>query len=81
MLGCTPQVYKACICPALRTKKEPGVNNRDINSLMDGGSYTSEASCWSNTPTKYRPSEQDMVAVFIPKAGRGLGGNDVQWIH
>ena len=48
---------------------------------MDGGSYTSEASCWSNTPTKYRPSEQDLVAVFIPKAGRGLGGNDIKWIH
>ena len=28
-------------------------------------------------PSKYRPSEQDMVAVFIPKAGRGMGGNDV----
>ena len=38
MLVCTPQAYEACACPASRPKKEPGVSNRDISGLMEGGS-------------------------------------------
>jgi hypothetical protein len=34
---------------SFKTKKETGVSNRDITSLMDGGTYTSEARSWSNT--------------------------------
>ena len=37
VLGCTPQAYKAFACPASRPNKEPGVSNRDISGLMDGG--------------------------------------------
>ena len=28
LLGCTPQAYRVCTCPALRSKKEPGISNR-----------------------------------------------------
>lgn len=35
--------------PSFRTK-EPRVSNRDVNSLMNGGSYLSEAMSWNNTP-------------------------------
>lgn len=36
--------------PASRLKKELQGSNRDINVLMDGGAYLSEAGSWSNTP-------------------------------
>ena len=47
---CWAAPYWACICLALRPKKEPRVSKRDINGLMDGGAYTSEAESWSDTP-------------------------------
>lgn len=50
VLGCTPQDYKPCTCQALRLKKEPKISNRDINSLMNEGAYTSETRSWSYTP-------------------------------
>ena len=65
-MGCTPQAYKAYACPASKLKKEPGVSNRDINGLTDGGAYTSEARSWSNTPPCEANGGQDMVAVFAP---------------
>ena len=72
MLGCTPQAYKACTCPASNQKKEPGVNNRDISGLMDGGSYTCEARSWSNNPPCASDGRKDMVAVFASApAGKG----------
>ena len=37
LLGCTPQAYKPCTCPALRWKKEPRVSGTDIDSLIDKG--------------------------------------------
>lgn len=49
LLGCTPQTYKACACPTSRPKKEPGVSNRDVSGVTDGGAYTSEAGSWSDT--------------------------------
>ena len=71
MLCCTPQAYKACACPASRLKKEPGVSNRDINGLMDGGADLSEARSWSDTPACVVDSGQDMAAVFPPGFGGG----------
>ena len=50
LLGFTPQGRQTCACPASRLKKEPGVGNRDISGLMNGGTYMSEAGSWSNTP-------------------------------
>ena len=48
--GCMPQACKPCTCPASKLKKEPWGSDRDVNCLMDGGSYTSEARSWSDTP-------------------------------
>ena len=42
LLGCTPQAYKPCTCPASRLKKEPRVTVKDISDFMDGGFYTSQ---------------------------------------
>ena len=47
---CTLQAYKPWIFPASSLKKEPGVSNRDLSGLMEGGSYMSEARCWRDTP-------------------------------
>ena len=66
LFGCTQQAYKAYICPALRLKKEPGVSNRDISGLMNGGSYMSETRFRSDTLPCAAHSGQYMVAVFIP---------------
>ena len=59
LMGCTPQAYKACTSPASRPKKEPGVSDRDINGLTDGGAYLSGARSWSDTPPCAANSEQD----------------------
>ena len=74
LLRCTPQAYKACVCPALRPKKEPGVRNRDVSGLADGGADLSEARSWSDTPAcvvdggqdKAADGGQDMAASFSP---------------
>ena len=66
MLGCTRQAYKACVCPASRLKKEPGVSNRDINGLMDGGADLSEARSWSDTPACVADGGQDKAASYSP---------------
>ena len=58
-MGCLPQAYKSCACPASRLKKEPRVSNRDISGLMDEGTYTSGAKSWSN-------ERQDKMIVFAP---------------
>ena len=85
--GCTPQAYKACTCPVSRLKKEPRVNNRDINGLMDGGAYTSEA---NPGVTPYRASYggtgQDRTGQqFSLLWGKGrlpvMGGIDLRWAH
>lgn len=66
VLGCTPQAFKPSTCPASRLKKELRVSDRDINGVMDGGAYTSEARSWSNTPPSEADGGQDMVTVFAP---------------
>ena len=43
----------------MREEKDPGVSNRDINGLMDEGTYTSEAKSGSN-------EGQDKMIVFAP---------------
>ena len=84
VLGCTPQAYKPCTCPASRLKKKPRVSNRDINSLMDWGAYTSEARSWSDTPLCVAEGRQDLAAVLAPQ-GEGrlpfIGGIDVRLVH
>ena len=67
VLGCIPQAYKPCACPASRPKKEPRFSNRDVSGVMDGGAYTSEARSWSDTPPCAVDDGQDMAAVFTPK--------------
>ena len=42
----------------------------DVNGLMDGGAYASEAGFWSDTPLCARASKQDMAAVFA-RGGKG----------
>ena len=70
LLGCTPQAYKACACPASKLKKESRVSNRDISGLMDGGAYTAEARSWRDTPLCAADGGQDIVVVFAPE-GKG----------
>ena len=50
ILGFTPGACKPCSCPASGWKQKPGVRDRDISGLMDGGVYTTEARLWSNNP-------------------------------
>ena len=59
---------KACLL-SFKTKKETGVSNRDITSLMDGGTYTSEARSWSDTPPWAAVSRQDKTAVYARAQG------------
>ena len=69
-MGCTLQANKACTCPALSLKKEPGVSNRDLSGLMNGEAYTSEARSWSNIPPYVLwmvAGRQDVEAVFAPR--------------
>ena len=47
-------------------KKEPGVSDRDISGLVDGGSYMSEARSWSDIPPCAADGGQGMAAVFSP---------------
>ena len=67
LLGFTLQGRQTCACPASRLKKEPGVGNRDINGLMNGGTYMSEAGSWSNTPLSADADSngQNMAAAFM----------------
>lgn len=71
LLGCTPQVFRACTCPASRLKKEPSVSNRDISGLMNGGSLH----VWSRILEQHPTSSQltGHGAVFAPQGGGGEG--------
>ena len=67
--------------PASRLKKESGVNHRDIGSLMEGGSYLSEARSWSDIPPCTANGRQDVAA----SRGRGrlpvTEGIDIRLAH
>lgn len=43
VLVCTLQAYKALCLLSLKTKQRTQVSDKDINGLMDGGAYMSEA--------------------------------------
>ena len=73
LLGCTPQAYEACACPASRLNKQPWVSNRDINGLMNGGAYTSEARSWSDTPPPCAADSRQDVAVVFTRGGKWRG--------
>ena len=47
---CSNSNQKQANRPASRLKKELQGSNRDINVLMDGATYLSEAGSWSTTP-------------------------------
>ena len=66
VLGCTPRPANPVInCPASRPRKEPRVSDRNINDLIERGSYTSEAKgSWSDTPLWMADGRQDVAAVF-----------------
>lgn len=63
-MGCNPQEILASISPTLRPKKESGVNDRDMNDLMDGKAYMSETRSWSDTRPYAGESRQDMAVAF-----------------
>ena len=70
VLGCIPDIYKACTCPSLRPNKEPAVCNRNMDGLMERGSDKSEARFWSDSPLCVADSWQVLAVVFAP-GGRG----------
>ena len=82
MLGCNPQEILASISPVLRPKKESGVHDRDMNDLMDGRAYMSEARSWSDTPPYAGDIGQDMTVGFT-EGWEGLpliGGITSGWL-
>ena len=65
------------------TEKEPGVRDRDVNGLTEGGAYLSDVKSWSNTPPCVVHGRQDMVAVFAGVRGAlpVTGEIDVRLTH
>ena len=70
VLGCIPDIYKACTCPALRSKREPGVSNRNMGGLPERGAGKSEARFWSDSSLCVADIWQVLAVVFAP-GGRG----------
>ena len=58
------QAFKVCALQASKWKKEPGVNNKDINYLMGMGAYTSEAGSWSDTLLHAEDSVYCLAAIL-----------------
>ena len=84
-VGLHPTSLQALYLPSFKTEeRRPGVSNRDINGLMDGGPYMSEARSWGSTPSCALHGGQDTMEVSVPK-GKGrlsvIGGIDVRWAH
>ena len=79
------EVCKPCSCPVSRLKKEPRYSNRDINGLLDKGTYMSEAKVPGATlPLWMAGSRQATAAVFATwwrKRLPFIGGIDVRWAH
>ena len=83
-VGLHPAGLQGRTCPASKLKKEPGVRDRDIHGLMDGGAYVSEARSWSDTPPCAVDGGQDMAAVCAGGGGWVLpviGEIDVRLAH
>lgn len=69
--GMRPTGLRSLHLPSFKTEeRESGIS--DISGLMDGGSHTSEARSWSNTPLCVMDSGQEVVAVFPPRGKRRL---------
>lgn len=77
LLGCTPQAYEACARPASRRKSPEPV--RDINGLMDGGAYTSEARTWSDSLLCAANSGQNTGHGDSLRSLRGQGEVSSHW--
>ena len=74
LLGCSPQVYKSYACPDSRPKEEPGVSDRDISSLLNGGSDMSEAKSWSDTRRVQQMAGRTQQQSWL----QGMGARDCQ---
>lgn len=75
-----PQACKPCSGPALRPKEPPRDSDRDISDLLHRGSYTFEATSWSNTPPCAADGTRQPSLLLC--GGRRLpviGGIDVRW--
>ena len=70
VLGCIPDIYKACTWPALRPKREPGVSDRNMDGLPERGADKSEARFCSDSPLCVADIWQVLAVVFAP-GGRG----------
>ena len=80
MLGCKP-----CSCPASKLEKEPRDSNRDINQLLDKGSYKSAAKDPGVTPHRERQRAGRTWQESSLRAGEKgppfKGGTDVSLAH
>lgn len=70
--------------PSFKIEGRAGVSERDINYVIVGGSYTSEArKSWSDTLPGMVDSRQDMATAFATK-GRGrlpvMGESTSHWL-
>ena len=86
MLGCTPQAYKACACPASRLKKEPRINNRDCWWFNGWGSLHIWSKGLERHPTLCHEQWVEHGTVFPPRdeeggEGTSYSGIDIRWAH
>ena len=77
VLGCIPQVYEACTCPASRLKKEPGVSDRDTHGLIAGGREAG-SHIWSHVLQRHPWCAMDSGNIVAVLAPRGWGGG---WVR
>ena len=79
-----PEDLQPLDLPSFKIEERAGVSERDINYLIVGGSYTSEArKSWSDTLPGMVDSRQDMATAFATK-GRGrlpvMGESTSHWL-
>lgn len=72
VVGCTPQCYSPCSCPTLRLKKEPRVNDRDINNVLDKVRSKDPGGLPCPNPVMYMDGRQEVVAIFAEQRWRRL---------
>lgn len=61
VVGLCPAGLQDLYLPTFRLKKEPGVGDRDVNGLMDGGVHAAEASSCSDIPPCVAEGRQDIL--------------------
>ena len=76
-VGCTPQAYTPCSCPASKLKKEPG--DRGVSGLFDRGSYTKGPGTTPCQTDACRTLQQSL----LPKGegDRLQEGIGIRWAH